>query len=71
MITKEKLIKYLKETTSKEFSKEELINKFSNSFDEENELNDLLSELELESTYYKNNLNVSCKAGTVYYRWIN
>ncbi len=71
MITKEKLIKYLKETTPKEFSKEEIINKFSNSIDEENKLNDLLSEIELESTYYKTNLNVSCKAGTVYYQWIN
>jgi len=69
MIDKLEFFKYLKKNYGREFSKEEIINSFSKSTEEENKIDDFLSEIEVESTYSQSNLFVTCKAGTVYYKW--
>jgi hypothetical protein len=72
MLDKSELFAYLKKNNNTEFSKEEIINVFSKSIDDENEIDDFLSELEVESTFrLPSNLDVKCKAGTVYYKWNN
>ena len=60
---------FLKINKNMEFSKEEIINRFAESKNEEQNIDSLLSELEVESTYTNSNLIASCKAGTVYYKW--
>ncbi len=69
MITRNDFINYLKRNSDTEFSKEEIINTFSNTKEDENFMDNLLSELEVESTYTQTNLNVNCKGGTVYFKW--
>ena len=69
MINKLELIDFFKINSGIEFSKEEIINIFSKSTGDENELDDFLSELEVNSTYASSNLVVTCKAGTVYFKW--
>ncbi len=69
MITKLEFLKYLQEHADKEFSKEEIVNLFSKSLDDEHDVHNLLSEIEVENTYNRSNLFVSCKAGTVYFKW--
>jgi hypothetical protein len=69
MINKLELIDFFKINSGIEFSKEEIINIFSKSNGDENELDDFLSELEVNSTYASSNLFVTCKAGTVYFKW--
>lgn len=68
MLTKQDLFEYLK-NHDKEFSKEELINRFSVSQDDEILIEKMLSEVEVEYTYSKKPLNATCKSGTVYFRW--
>jgi hypothetical protein len=60
---------YFKENRGKEFSKEEIINIFSKSIENDIEIEHFLSEIEVESTYFPSNLFVTCKSGTVYYKW--
>ncbi|MBA3751085.1 MAG: hypothetical protein H0X03_09400 [Nitrosopumilus sp.] len=69
MIDKLEFFKYLKKNHGIEFSKEEIVNIFSKSAEEESKIDDFLSEIEVESTYSQSNLFVTCKAGTVYYKW--
>jgi hypothetical protein len=69
MLNKNQFFNFLKINNKKEFSKEEIINRFAESKIEEQSVDSLLSELEVESTYTNSNLNTSCKAGTVYYKW--
>ena len=70
MLDKLELFAYFKKNNNVEFSKEEIINIFSKSIEDENEIDDFLSELEVESTFTSpSNLDVKCKAGTVYYKW--
>ena len=69
MLNKDQFFDFLKINHSMEFSKEEIINRFAKSTNEEQSIDSLLSELELESTYTNSNLIASCKAGTVYYKW--
>jgi hypothetical protein len=69
MINKSDLVDYFKKNYDTEFSKEEIINIFSKSADDENDIDSFLSEMEVESTYAPSNLFVKCKAGTVYYKW--
>ncbi len=69
MIDKSELFNYFKKNYGTEFSKEEIINIFSKSSEDEIEIDDFLSELEVESTFVTSNLFVTCKAGTVYYKW--
>lgn len=69
MIDKSELFNYFKKNYDTEFSKEEIINIFSKSAEDEIEIDDFLSELEVESTFTLSNLFVTCKAGTVYYKW--
>jgi hypothetical protein len=69
MIQKSDLVDYFKKNYDKEFSKEEIINIFSKSSDDENEIDRFLSEMEVDSTFTQSNLFVKCKAGTVYYKW--
>jgi ATP-dependent protease ClpP protease subunit len=69
MITRNEFLNYLKRNSDNEFSKEEIINIFSKTEEEENFIDKLLSELEVESTYNQTNLNVNCKGGTVYFKW--
>lgn len=71
MLTKNEFFNYLKKNSNKEFSKEEIINLFSNSFDEEEQIDKILSEIEVESTYQRSSLIASCKGGTVFYQWID
>ena len=72
MLDKLELFAYFKKNNNIEFSKEEIINIFSKSIEDENEIDDFLSELEVESTFISpSNLDVKCKAGTVYYKWNN
>ena len=65
------LLDFLKSNDGNEFSKEELINRFAVSDTDEELVSKLLSEIEVENTYYKKELNASCKGGTVYFKWIN
>lgn len=69
MLNKNQFFAFLKINNKMEFSKEEIINRFAESKIEEQSIDSLLSEIEVESTYTNSNLNASCKAGTVYYKW--
>lgn len=69
MIDKSDFYEYFKKNRGREFSKEEIINRFSKSSEDEVEIERFLSEMEVESTYSPSNLFVTCKAGTVYYKW--
>ncbi len=69
MIDKSGFYSYFKKNRGMEFSKEEIINIFSKSSEDEVEIERFLSEMEVESTYSQSNLFVTCKAGTVYYKW--
>ncbi|MGN6347150.1 MAG: hypothetical protein ACTHL3_09670 [Candidatus Nitrosocosmicus sp.] len=69
MISRIDFFNFLKENNNSEYSKEEIINLFSESLDEEKKIDNLLSELEVDSTISPSNLMVKCKAGTVYFRW--
>lgn len=69
MLNKDQFFDFLKINNKMEFSKEEIINRFAESKNEEQSVDSLLSELEVESTYANSNLIASCKAGTVYYKW--
>ena len=69
MINRYDFLNYLKKNSDNEFSKEEIINIFSKTEEEENFINNLLSEIEVESTFTQTNFNVNCKGGTVYYKW--
>jgi hypothetical protein len=71
MIDKQILLDFLKSNDEKEFSKEELINRFAMSDADEKLVDQLLSEIEVENTYNKKELTASCKGGTVYFKWIN
>ena len=71
MLNKDQFFNFLKINNNMEFSKEEIINRFAESKNEEQSIDSLLSELEVESTYTNSNLIASCKAGTVYYKWKN
>jgi hypothetical protein len=68
MINKLEFIDFFKINSGIEFSKEEIINMFSKSNEDENEIDDFLSELEVNSTYASSNLFVTCKAGTDYFK---
>jgi hypothetical protein len=71
MINRMDFFNFLKRNFDKEYSKEEIINTFSNSVEEEKEIDNLLSEIEVEYTIAPpSNLLVNCKAGTVYYKWV-
>ncbi len=69
MIGKLDFYNYFRKYPNMEFSKEEIINIFSKSTEDEVEIEHFLSEMEVESTYSHFNLFVTCKAGTVYYKW--
>jgi hypothetical protein len=69
MLNKDQFFNFLKINNKMEFSKEEIINRFAESKNEEQSIDSLLSEIEVESTYTNSNLIASCKAGTVYYKW--
>ena len=69
MLDKDQFFNFLKINNKMEFSKEEIINRFAESKNEEQSIDSLLSEIEVESTYTNSNLIASCKAGTVYYKW--
>ncbi len=69
MIDKSGFYDYFKKNHGVEFSKEEIVNIFSKSSEDEVEIERFLSEMEVESTYSPSNLFVTCKAGTVYYKW--
>ena len=69
MLNKDQFFNFLKINNNMEFSKEEIINRFAESKNEEQSIDSLLSEIEVESTYTNSNLIASCKAGTVYYKW--
>ena len=71
MLDKQILLDFLKSNDGKEFSKEELINRFALSDADEKVVDQLLSEIEVENTYNKKQLTASCKGGTVYFKWIN
>jgi len=71
MLNKDEFFSFLKINKNMEFSKEEIINRFAESKNEEQIIDSLLSELEVESTYANSDLAASCKAGTVYYKWKN
>ena len=51
MLNKLELFDYFKKNNNIEFSKEEIINIFSKSLEDENEIDYFLSELEVESTF--------------------
>jgi hypothetical protein len=70
MINRLDFFNFLKRNFDKDYSKEEIINTFSNSIEEEKEIDNLLSEIEVEYTIAHSNLLVTCKAGTVYYKWV-
>ena len=69
MLNKDQFFNFLKINNNMEFSKEEIINRFAESKNEEQSIDSLLCEIEVESTYTNSNLIASCKAGTVYYKW--
>jgi hypothetical protein len=69
MINRIDFFNFLKNNNNSEYSKEEIINIFSESLDEEKKIDNLLSEIEVDSTISPSNLVVNCKAGTVYFRW--
>jgi hypothetical protein len=69
MLDKQILLDFLKSNFGKEFSKEELINRFAESGDDEKLIDKLLSEIEVDHTYIRNQLVASCKGGTVYFKW--
>ena len=69
MIDKSDFYEYFKKNSGLEFSKEEIINIFSKFSKDEVEIERFLSEMEVDSTYTPSNLFVTCKAGTVYYKW--
>jgi hypothetical protein len=69
MIGKMDIYNYFKKYPNMEFSKEEIINIFSKSTEDEVEIEHFLSEMEVESTYSDSSLFVTCKGGTVYYKW--
>jgi hypothetical protein len=71
MLNKDEFFSFLKINKNMEFSKEEIINRFAESKNEEQIIDSLLSELEVESTYANSDLAASCKGGTVYYKWKN
>ncbi|HEY6536645.1 MAG TPA: hypothetical protein VIY08_12730 [Candidatus Nitrosocosmicus sp.] len=70
MIDKFNLVDYFKNNINVEFSKEELINTFSKSVEDENEIDQFLSEIEVKSTFVPSNILVNCKGGTVYFKWM-
>ena len=69
MLNKDQFFNFLKINNKMEFSKEEIINRFAESKNEEQSIDSLLSEIEVESTYTNSNLIASCKAGTVSCKW--
>jgi hypothetical protein len=69
MLTKQDLIEFLQNHYNKEFSKEELINRFSQDPSDEISIEKMLSEVEVEFTYLRKPLNATCKGGTVYFKW--
>lgn len=69
MLTKENLFEFLQNNQNEEFSKEELINRFSRSQADEILIEKMLSEIEVQFTYSSKLLNVECKGGTVYFKW--
>jgi hypothetical protein len=69
MINRHDFLNYLEKNSDTEFSKEEIINTFSKTEEEQNIIDNLLSEIEVESTFTRTNLTVNCKGGTVYYKW--
>ena len=69
MLDKRILLDFLRSNNGKEFSKEELINRFAKSGDDEKLIDRLLSEIEVDYIYIRNQLIASCKGGTVYFRW--
>lgn len=71
MLSKQVLLEFLKSNNGNEFSKEELINRFAESDADEKLVDKLLSEIEVENTYNKQELTASCKGGTVYFRWLS
>jgi hypothetical protein len=71
MLNKDILIDFLRSNDGNEFSKEELINRFAVSEENEELVDKLLSEIEVENTYNKRELIASCKGGTVYFKWVN
>ncbi|MGN6709459.1 MAG: hypothetical protein ACTHKF_08945 [Candidatus Nitrosocosmicus sp.] len=69
MINRYDFLNFLEKNSDTEFSKEEIINTFSKTEEEQYIMDNLLSEIEVESTYTRTNLTVNCKGGTVYYKW--
>ena len=69
MLTKQDLFEFLQKHYTKEFSKEEIINRFSTSPADEISIEKMLSEIEVEFTYLRKPLNATCKGGTVYFKW--
>lgn len=70
VLNKRQFFEFLERNYDKEFSKEEIINHFSDSITDEYNVDKLLSELEVEFTYTRSSVIVSCKAGTVYYKLV-
>lgn len=70
MFDKSEILNFLKHNPNEEFSKEELINKFTKDIEDEHEIDKFLSELEVDYTYGSNEIYATCKAGTVYFKWI-
>ena len=64
------LIEFFKNNVNMEFSKEEIINNFSKSVEDENDIDQFLSEIEVKSTFVPSNIFVNCKGGTVYFKWV-
>lgn len=61
---------FLRNHSDEEFSKEELINRFAKTFSDENEIDAFLSEIEVDYTFRPSNMYVTCKSGTVYFKWL-
>ncbi len=70
MIDKFNLVDFFKNNVNVEFSKEEIINTFSKSAEDENDIDQFLSEIEVKSTFVPSNIFVNCKGGTVYFKWM-
>lgn len=69
MLTKQDIFQFLKNHHNNEFSKEEIINRFSKNQSDEVLIEKMLSEIEVEYTYARKPLNATCKGGTVYFKW--
>lgn len=69
MLTKQDLFDFLQNNCDQEFSKEAIINRFSESQADEILVEKMLSEIEVEFTYSRKPLNATCKGGTVYFKW--